>query len=101
MSLNALLMCREPQSVRVLAAALTELQIEQEVCGSVPQALELLAQKYYSVLIVDFDLPTTSQLVRLARMAPAQRRPIVFAMIGARTDVGGTFQCLTHGFLRL
>lgn len=92
MSLNALLMCRDQQSVRVLAAAMKELEIEQEACGSAPQALELLAQRYYSALVVDFDLPTASQLVRLARMAPAQRRPVVFAMIGARTDVGGTFQ---------
>jgi DNA-binding response OmpR family regulator len=75
-----------------LAAAMKELEIEQEACGSAPQALELLAQRYYSALVVDFDLPTASQLVRLARMAPAQRRPVVFAMIGARTDVGGTFQ---------
>jgi DNA-binding NarL/FixJ family response regulator len=92
MSLNALLVCREPQSLRVLAAVLDRLEIEQEVCVSAPQALELLAQRFYSTLVVDFDLPTAAQLVRLARMAPPQRRPVVFAMIGALTDVGATYQ---------
>ena len=92
MRLNGLLMCREPQSLRVLAAAMDTLEIEQEVCVSAPQALELLAQRFYSALVVDFDLPTASQLVRLARMAPPQRRPVVFAMIGALTDVGTTYQ---------
>jgi hypothetical protein len=28
----------------------------------------------------------------MARMAPAKRRPVVFALIGALTDVGSTFQ---------
>ena len=92
MRLNALLMCREPQSLRVLAAAMDALEIEQEVCVSAPQALELLAQRFYSALMVDFDLPTAAQLVRLARVAPAQRRPVVFAVIGACTDVGGAYQ---------
>ena len=92
MRLNALLVCREPQSLRVLAAAMDTLEVEQEVCVSAPQALELLAQRFYSALVVDFDLPTAGQLVRLARLAPSQRRPVVFAMIGALTAVGGTYQ---------
>lgn len=87
-----LLMCREPQSLRVLAAAMDKLEIEQEVCVSSLQAMELLGQRSYSALVVDFALPTAGQLVRLARMAPAQRRPVVFAMIGALTEVGHTYQ---------
>ena len=92
MKLNALLMCREPQSARVLAASLKELKIEQEVCASTSEALELLAQRFYSALLADFDLSMASQLVRLARMAPAQRRPVVFGIIGALTHVGNAFQ---------
>ena len=92
MRLNVLLMCREPQSLRVLAAAMDKLGIEQEVCLSAPQAMELLAQRSYSALVVGFDLPTAGPLVRLARLAPAQRRPVVFAMIGALTEVGYTYQ---------
>ena len=92
MKLNALLMCREHESLRMLVGALDELGIDEEVCVSEPEAMELLALGHYSALIVDFDLPGAAQVVHMARLAPAQRRPVVFALIGALTDVGSTFQ---------
>lgn len=92
MRLNALLMCRDHESLRVLAAALGELGIEQEVCLSSPEAMELLMKEQYSALVLDFDLPAAAQVARVARMAPAQRRPVVFAMIGALTGVASTFE---------
>jgi CheY-like chemotaxis protein len=92
MRLNALLMCREQPALRMLAAALEELGIEQEICLSAPEAMERLAKGSYSTLVLDFDLPAASQVARMARLAPAQRRPVVFAMIGALTGIAGTFQ---------
>lgn len=92
MHLNALLMCREHESLRVMAAALDYLAIEQEVCLSAPEAMEAMAQNHYSALVLDFDLPAAAQVARMARSAPAQRRPVVFAMIGALTDIAATFQ---------
>jgi CheY-like chemotaxis protein len=92
MELNALLMCREHESLRMLVGALDEFGIDEEVCGSEPEAMQLLALGYYSALIVDFDLPGAAQVVHMARMAPSKRRPVVFALIGALTDVGSTFQ---------
>ncbi|HET7442883.1 MAG TPA: PilZ domain-containing protein [Terriglobales bacterium] len=92
MKLNALLMSREPHSMRVLAAAMDELQIEHEACASTAEALELLAQRYYSGLVADFDIDMATQLVRLARMAPAQRRPVVFGVIGTLTNISTAFQ---------
>jgi CheY-like chemotaxis protein len=92
MKLNALLMCRQHESLSVLVHTLEELEIDEEMCSSPPEAMELLALGYYSALIVDFDLPGAAQVARMARLAPAQRRPVVFAMIGARTDIGSTFQ---------
>jgi CheY-like chemotaxis protein len=89
MELNALLMCREHESLRMLVGALDEFGIDEEVCGSEPEAMQLLALGYYSALVVDFDLPGAAQVVH---MAPAKRRPFVFALIGALTDVGSTFQ---------
>jgi hypothetical protein len=91
MKLNALLMCRQHESLSVLLNTLDELGIDEEMCSSAPEAMELLALGYYSALIVDFDLPGASQVVHMARLAPAQRRPVVFAMIGGRTDIGSTF----------
>jgi CheY-like chemotaxis protein len=92
MKLNALLMCREHESLRMLVGALEELEIDEEVCVSEPGAMELLALGHYSALVVDFDLPGAAQVARMARLAPAQRRPVVFALIDALTDVGSTFQ---------
>ena len=92
MHLNALLMCREHESLRVMAAALDYLAIEQEVCLAAPEAMEAMAQNHYSALVLDFDLPAAGQVARMARSAPAQRRPVVFAMIGALTDIAATFQ---------
>lgn len=92
MKLNALLMCRQHESLSVLLNTLEDLSIEGEMCSSATDAMELLALGYYSALIVDFDLPGASQVVHMARLAPAQRRPVVLAMIGARTDIGATFQ---------
>ncbi len=92
MRLNALLMCRDHESLRMLVRALDELDIDEEVCVSEPEAMELLALGHYSALVVDFDVAGAAQVARMARLAPAQRRPVVFAMISDRTDVGSTFQ---------
>jgi len=92
MELNALLMCREHESLRMLVGALDELGIDEEVCTSEPEAMQLLALGYYSALVVDFDLPGAAQVVHMARLAPVKRRPVVFALIGERTDIGSTFQ---------
>ena len=92
MRLNALLICRDHDSLRMLVGALDELDIDEEVCVSEPEAMELLALGHYSALVVDFDVPGAAQVARMARLAPAQRRPVVFAMISERTDVASTFQ---------
>jgi CheY-like chemotaxis protein len=92
MGLNALLMCRDQQSARLLANALDTLDIEYETCASASEAMERLAHGDYGALILDFDLPNAVLLVSMARSAPAQRRPVVFAMIGALTEIAATFQ---------
>jgi CheY-like chemotaxis protein len=92
MKFNCLLMCREQPSLRVLAAALEGLEVEQEVCLSAPEAVELMTPGRYSALVLDFDLPGAAQVARMARLAPPHQRPVVFAMIGAQTGIAGAFQ---------
>lgn len=92
MKRTVLLMCRNQHAVRLLADLLEQLDVEQEVCLCADEALELLICGHYSALFLDFDLPEASQVARMARMAPAHRRPVVFAMVGALTHVGETFQ---------
>jgi len=71
---------RTYESLSVLLNTLEDLSIDGEMCSSAADAMELLALGYYSALIVDFDLPGA---VHMARLDPAQRRPVVFAMISA------------------
>jgi CheY-like chemotaxis protein len=92
MRLNALLMSRDQAALRTLVAGLDRLQIEEEVCASAPAAMELLALGYYSALVVDFDLPGAAQVAHMARLCPAQRRPVVFAMINAYTGIASSYQ---------
>jgi DNA-binding NarL/FixJ family response regulator len=92
MAFNALLMCREEKHLRVLGKALDEVAMEQEVCLSAPEALDLTVQRHYSALVIDFDLPGAATVARMARLAPARRRPVIFGMIGALTEISETFQ---------
>jgi ActR/RegA family two-component response regulator len=92
MAFNALLMCREEKHLRVLGKALDDVGMEQEVCLSAPEALDLTVQRHYSALVIDFDLPGAATVARMARLAPARRRPVIFGMIGALTEIAETFQ---------
>ncbi len=92
MAFNALLMCREEKHLRVLGKALDEVGMEQEVCLSAPEALDLTVQRHYSALVIDFDLPGAATVARMARLAPARRRPVIFGMIGVLTEISETFQ---------
>ncbi len=92
MKLNVLTLCRNQQSMHQLADALAEFDMRQQCSASAQEALELMARGNYSALLLDFDVPGAPQLSKLARLAPLDRRPVVFAMIGSSTDVGSTFQ---------
>ena len=92
MAFNALLMCREEHALRILGKALDEVAMEQEVCLSAPEALDLTVQRHYSALVIDFDLPGAATVARMARLAPSRHRPVIFGMIGALTEISETFQ---------
>jgi hypothetical protein len=55
--------------------------------------MELLVRSNYAGLLLDFDLPEATKVARLARMLSARQRPVIFAMIGPTTPIGGIFQC--------
>jgi len=92
MKLNALLMCRDQRSLRILAQALEEVGIEAEVCLAADDATERLVGGRYSAVVLDFDLAGAVQVAGMARLAPPQQRPVVFAMLGSRTHVAATLQ---------
>jgi len=92
MAFNALLMCREEQALRVLETALDKVKMEPEVCLSAPEALDLTVLRHYSALVLDFDLPGAATVARMAGLEPVNRKPVIFGMIGASTEIAETFQ---------
>lgn len=92
MPFNALVMCKEQACFPILEAALEHLEIAIQPCSSSSEAVERMSKGHYSALVIDFDLPGTLPVARMARLRPADRRPVVFAMIGALTAIASTFQ---------
>ena len=93
MKLNALLMSRNPSTLRTLGEELNKIGIHSEWCPSAQDTMELLVRGNYSGLLLDFDLPEATQVAKVARMLSPPQRPVIFAMIGPATPIGGIFQC--------
>lgn len=92
MELKALLMSRSHQSYELVGGVLQDSDIASDPCGSAQEAIELMARGNYAALVLDFDIPGAPQVAKLARLSPAKARPVVFAMIGAATDVAGAYE---------
>jgi CheY-like chemotaxis protein len=90
MKLKSLLMCRNPQSLRLLETVLEKFEIQQDFCSSAEEAIELVTRGNYSAIALDFDMPGAAQAAKFAHMAPPHRRPVVFGMIGASTEIEAT-----------
>ena len=90
MSLNALVMSRSHASIRVLISAFAELGIEYQISPSASETADVLAHSYHSAVIIDFDLPHSSQIAQAVRVT-ATRRPVIFGMIGAGTSIESAF----------
>jgi len=92
MAFNALVMCREQSCLPILEAALEHLDIAIQSCSSSAQAMERMSHQHYSAVVADFEVPGALAVAQMARLRPAERRPVVFAIIGARTAISSTFQ---------
>ena len=82
MKLNALLMSRNPSTLRVLGSELSKIGVKSKWCPSAEDTMELLVRGNFSGVLIDFDLPEATQVAKVARMLSPQRRPVIFAMIG-------------------
>ena len=87
---NALLVCAERQSLKVLESLLDELEISHDACHCCADAMERAVRGQYSALVLDFDLEGCAQLGKLARMAAPQQRSVLFALVGASTPLNDT-----------
>ena len=90
MKLKAVVMCRNPHTARLLGDALEQFHVQQDCCNSAQEAIELVTRGYYAILILDFDLPEAAKAAKFARMTPEHRRPVIFGMISATTEIEQT-----------
>lgn len=92
MPLQSLLLCRNQPALRVLGSALDELEIKRQICTAADQAMALLARRRFGALVVDLELDGAAQVLRTARMAHGNRKAVLFAMIGALTNISTAFE---------
>lgn len=92
MMLKGLILSRNPHALRLLSASLRKFRIEEDCCSSPQEAIELITRGDYSALVVDFDIPGAAQASKFARTAPPHRRPVIFGIIGASTELASTLQ---------
>lgn len=92
MPLQSLLLCRNQPAVKVLGAALDELDIKKQVCAGTMQALDLLARRRFGALIIDLDLEGAADVLRSARRANGNHKAVLFAMIGVNGNISSAFE---------
>ncbi len=98
MSLDCLLVVRDPNLQRILVASLGQAGIQAEPCPTADRALARLQQsKFDSVMVDCVELDEGPEILRRVRQAPANRTSIVFAIVDVeatpqeRADTGANF----------
>ena len=92
MPLQSLLLCRNQPAVKILGAALDELEIKKQVCAATTQAIGLLARRRFGALIIDLDVEGAHDVLRSARQAHGHHKAVLFAMIGASGNISSAFE---------
>jgi DNA-binding response OmpR family regulator len=92
MKLNSLLISKDPASLSCLTRALTQLDIEAEVCPSCARAMEKLVERPFSAVVLDFDEPGAAQVAHVVRLARSERPPLIVALVAELGPVSGAFQ---------
>jgi CheY-like chemotaxis protein len=90
---QALLLCRDPDSLRVMRRVLDDVGVSVEACTIPDPAIEMLARRKFDAVIIDCDdLHKATDVLRSVRLAPSNKTAIVFAIINGITSVQAAFQ---------
>src|SRR5579859_4069463 len=91
MSLQAMIVCRDPGVLQLLHRLLTDLKIESQVCESTVEAMLKLNREKFDGILADFDVDGADEVLKTVRRSPANRRSVSFAIIGKATSVKDAF----------
>ena len=93
MTLEALLVSRDPDTLRVLRSALGKLDITVEVCTGAEAASEILAAKKFDAIIIDCDdMHGGIGILQQVRKERSNKTSVTFAILNGLTDVRTVFQ---------
>jgi len=93
MTLESLLLSRDPELVRVIRPTLQKLAIDVEICSEVRAATEILIADKFDAVIVDCDdLKGGLEILQGLRNTPSNRNSVTFAILnGKRTTTQEAF----------
>lgn len=93
MTLEALVVSRDPDTLRVIRSALGKLEIRVEVCTGAEAASEILAAKKFDAIIVDCDdMHGGVGVLQQVRRELSNKASVTFAILNGLTDVRTAFQ---------
>ncbi len=94
MTLESLLLSRDPELVRVIRPTLEKLAIDLEICSEVRIATEILISEKFDAVIVDCDdMKGGLEILQGLRNTPSNRNSVTFAVLnGKRTTTQEAFE---------
>lgn len=93
MVLRSLLVCRDPETLRVFRRALRDLEIEGEEATAASSALESLDSNKFDVIIVDCDtLAGGTDVLTGIQRSRSNKRAITIAVINGTTNMRAAFE---------
>jgi DNA-binding response OmpR family regulator len=93
MTLEALVVSRDPDTLRVLRSALAKLDIVVQVCTGAEAATEVLTAKKFDAIIIDCDdMHGGIGILQQVRKERSNKSSVTFAMLNGVTDVRTVFQ---------
>jgi CheY-like chemotaxis protein len=92
MNLQALVLSRDQETLRVLRRVFDELSMSAEIVPGARQAEDLLKSRRFDGVIVDCDdVEGAVGVLRSMRLLPSNKRAMGFAIINGTTTVGDAF----------
>jgi CheY-like chemotaxis protein len=92
MMLQAMVLTRDPETLRVVRRALDDLKIACEPIAGPVQALEMLNKRRFDAVIADCDdLEGALDILKTMRKTPSNKRAMGFAIVNGTTSVRDAF----------
>jgi len=86
MALDSLLLCQDPEVVRVIRPTLEKLSIDVEICHEARVATDILMSEKFDAIIVDCDdLKGGLEVLQGLRNTPSNKSSVTFAILNGRT----------------